>query len=90
MNIPRQTPLSHSFCRYVVTSGAPLVVTDARTHPLVHDSLAVRELGVVAYAGMPLTVSSGQTLGSFCAIDQQPRVWTPEELELLQVWPLPS
>jgi signal transduction histidine kinase len=38
----------------------------------------------VAYAGMPLTVSSGHTLGSFCAIDQQPRVWTPEDLELLQ------
>ena len=84
LDIPRETPLSHSFCRYVVTSGSPFVVTDARTHPLVHDSLAVSELGVVAYAGMPLTLPSGQTLGSFCTIDQQPRVWTPEELELLQ------
>src|SRR5215468_8224037 len=84
VDIPRETSLSYSFCRYVVTSGAPLVVTDARTHPLVHDSLAVRELGVVAYAGMPLTLPSGQTLGSFCTIDQQPREWTPEELDLLQ------
>ncbi len=82
--IPRETPLSHSFCRYVVASGAPFVVTDAREHPLVRDSLAVRDLGVVAYAGMPLTMPSGQTLGSFCAVDQQPRTWTSEELELLQ------
>src|SRR5947208_12423373 len=65
LDISRETPLSHSFCRYVVTSGSSFVVTDARTHPLLHDSIAVRELGVVAYAGMPLTLPSGQTLGSF-------------------------
>jgi len=35
---------------HVVTSGAPFVVTDARTHPLVHASLAVHALGVVAIA----------------------------------------
>ena len=28
-----QTPLSHSFCQHVVTSGAPLIVTDARNDP---------------------------------------------------------
>ena len=33
----RQTPLSHSFCQHVVTTNAPLVVTDARDHPLVCD-----------------------------------------------------
>jgi signal transduction histidine kinase len=80
----RETPLSHSFCRHVVAAGAPFVVTDAREHPLVRDNPAVRDLGVVAYAGLPLTVPSGQTIGSFCAIDQQPRMWTPEELALLQ------
>lgn len=30
----RGTPLSHSFCRHVVESGAPLVVTDARRDPV--------------------------------------------------------
>jgi signal transduction histidine kinase len=84
LDIPRETPLSYSFCRYVVAAGTPFVVTDARQHPLVYDSLAVRELRVLAYAGMPLTIPSGQTLGSFCAIDQQPRPWTPQELEVLQ------
>lgn len=85
VTIPRETPLSYSFCRYVVTSGEPLVVTDARAHPLVRHSLAVRDLGVVAYAGMPLTMpSSGHTLGSFCAIDRQPRLWTAEDLDVLR------
>ncbi|HVL18928.1 MAG TPA: GAF domain-containing protein, partial [Gemmatimonadales bacterium] len=30
----RAAPLSHSFCRHVVSSGEPLVVEDARRHPL--------------------------------------------------------
>src|SRR5687767_12153776 len=31
----RETPLSHSFCQHVVTSREPLVIEDARVHPLV-------------------------------------------------------
>jgi signal transduction histidine kinase len=80
----RETPLSHSLCQHVVASSKPLIVTDARRHPLVHQNLAIPELGVVAYAGMPLTTPDGQTLGSFCAIDTQPREWTEEEIEILQ------
>ena len=81
----RETPLTHSFCQHVVATASPLVVTDARTHPLVHDNLAIPDLGVVAYAGMPLTTAGGETLGSFCAIDTSPRRWTEDELELLDV-----
>lgn len=80
----RETPLSHSFCQHVVASSKPLIVSDARLHPLVHQNLAIRDLGLVAYAGMPLTTPDGQTLGSFCAIDTQPREWTEEEIEILQ------
>jgi signal transduction histidine kinase len=80
----RETPLSHSFCQHVVASSKPLIITDARRHPLVHQNLAIPDLGVVAYAGMPLTTPDGQTLGSFCAIDTQPREWTEEEIEILQ------
>lgn len=80
----RETPLSHSFCQYAVASGEPLVVSDARSHPLVHDNLAVIELGVRAYAGIPLVTSQGDAVGSFCAIDTKPREWTEEELATLQ------
>src|SRR5947207_217504 len=34
----RETPLSHSFCQHVVTSGARFIVEDARHHPLVCDN----------------------------------------------------
>ncbi len=80
----RQTPLTHSFCQHVVADGRSLVVEDAREHPLVRDNLAVRDLAVVAYAGMPVGTADGSILGSFCAIDSSPRQWTPVQLGVLQ------
>jgi serine phosphatase RsbU (regulator of sigma subunit) len=82
-NTERQTPLSHSFCRLVVATAGPLVVADAREDPRVRDNPAIDALGVVAYAGMPLTDVHGNVLGSLCAIDHTPRRWTDDELRLL-------
>ncbi|GAB7051563.1 GAF domain-containing SpoIIE family protein phosphatase [Catenuloplanes indicus] len=79
----RQTPLSHSFCQHVVAASEPLVVVDARTDPRVRGNLAIEDLGVIGYAGMPLTDADGQVLGSLCAIDHEPRDWTDAELALL-------
>ncbi|BBH69133.1 hypothetical protein ACTI_58180 [Actinoplanes sp. OR16] len=79
----RQTPLSHSFCRHVVAAGEPLIVTDARTDPRVEGNLAIEDLGVVGYAGMPVHDADGRVLGSLCAIDHEPRDWTEQELSIL-------
>ncbi len=76
----RQTPLSHSLCQHVITSGSPLVLPDARQDERTCTSLAIGDLGVVVYAGMPLTDGQGHVLGSLCAIDERPRVWSPQEL----------
>ncbi|MEV4842693.1 SpoIIE family protein phosphatase [Micromonospora matsumotoense] len=79
----RQTPLSHSFCQHVIDTEIPLVLPDARLYPRVRENLAVPELGVVAYAGMPLTDLDGRVLGSLCAIDSKPRAWTKAQLRTL-------
>ena len=79
----RQTPLSHSFCKHVVTTGKPLVVDNAPDHPLVCDNPAITELGVVAYLGIPLVLPTGEIVGSFCVIDTVPRAWTPAETAIL-------
>ncbi len=79
----RSTPLSHSFCQHVVLSREPLVIADAREHPLVRDNLAIPDLGVVAYAGHPLVGADGDVVGSLCAIDTEPRHWTTEHLAAL-------
>ena len=79
----RQTPLSHSFCKYVVASGRALVVPDAREVPWLADSPAIAELGVVGYAGVPLS-AHGSVLGAFCAIDPMAHDWAPEDLVVLE------
>jgi CheY-like chemotaxis protein len=79
----RETPLSHSFCQWVVSSGDELVVEDSRNEPSLAANLAVRDLGVIAYAGVPIPFR-GPTLGSFCAIDSKPREWSPAELANLR------
>lgn len=80
----RQTPLTHSLCRHVVASGRPLVLADARNDALTCDSPAIPDLGVVGYAGMPLTDGDGRVLGSLCAIDKRRRQWTARELGVLE------
>lgn len=79
----RQTPLSHSFSRQVVMSAKPLVITDARGDDRVCNNPAIEDLGVVGYAGLPLFDDQGNILGSLCAIDTAPRIWTDAELDLL-------
>ncbi|WP_078571589.1 GAF domain-containing protein [Thioclava sp. F36-7] len=80
---PSETPLSHSFCRYVVESDAPLNVPDAREDTVLRDNGAVRDVGVTAYLGVPLRTIDGQPLGAFCLIDREARQWTEEEYEAL-------
>jgi len=80
----RETPLSHSICQHTVASAAPLIIADARDHPLTRDNLAIPDLGVVAYVGLPLVSSDGDALGSFCVIDHRPRVWTDGDIAILR------
>jgi formate hydrogenlyase transcriptional activator len=81
----RKTPLEHSFCKHPVGSGEPLVVADNRSHPVVGNYPAVTELGLMAYAGIPLITSDGHALGTFCVLDERPHEWTEEEVAILNV-----
>ncbi|MEQ8848879.1 ATP-binding protein [Botrimarina sp.] len=80
----RQTPLSHSFCKLIVNTGKPLVVRDSLLDARVCDNPVVTELGVHAYAGMPLRTSDGFVLGALCAIDGAPRDWCDRRLQILE------
>ncbi len=80
----QQTPLSHSFCQHVMASNEPLIIEDARQHPLVKDNMAITDLNVIAYLGMPLTLSTGEGLGSFCVIDNKPHHWTDHEIVVVR------
>ena len=79
----RGTPLSHSFCQWVVSAREPLVVDDAKRHRVLRSNAAVEDLGVVAYAGVPVVGDGGEPIGSMCAIDHQARKWTKDDIETL-------
>lgn len=80
----RQTPLSHSFCQYVVLDQRPLVISDAREDERLRGNGAIADLGVIAYAGWPITDHTGSIVGSLCAIDYEPRAWSADDLEMLE------
>ena len=67
----RGTELSHSFCQYVVSSDAPLVVADARDVDFLRDNLAIPDLSAIAYAGFPLHDLDGRA-GRFPVRDRRP------------------
>ena len=79
----RETPLSHSFCQHAVAQREPLIVEDAREHPVLKHNPAVEESGAIAYAGVPLIDTAGHALGTLCVLDHRPRQWTKHQVELL-------
>lgn len=80
----RETPLTHSFCQWVVHDRAPVVTGDARLDPRLRDNRAIPDLGVVAYAGHPIRDHTGRVIGSLCAIDSKPREWDAASLDALE------
>jgi PAS domain S-box-containing protein len=80
----RANPISFSFCGQVVATGEPLVLEDARRHPLLRHNPVIRELGWVAYAGVPLVTHQGHTIGALCVVDKTPRLWSERDIALLQ------
>lgn len=77
----RQTPLSHSFCQHVVHSTKPMIVRDARIDTSLKNNLAIRDLDVIAYLGIPIRAPGGHVIGSFCAIDNKPRNWSETDVK---------
>lgn len=81
----RQNQIEESFCQYVVRSDAPLVVDDAPAHPVTHDNPSIEKMGVRAWAGWPIRAADGHVLGTFCAVDVQPREWSDDAAQLLSL-----
>jgi GAF domain-containing protein len=79
----RQTSLDFSICQYAMESYRPLIIGDARTDEGLADNGAVTELGVAAYAGIPLVTPDGHVVGTLCVIDFVPRDWTDDQLAIL-------
>lgn len=71
----RTLPSSHCIGTAVMEWQAALVLGDARMHPILRENGAVREWGVVAYCGIPITDEQGQIHGVLSVMDSVPREW---------------
>jgi len=80
----RQTRLTHSFCQQVEATGQILRVNDATRDPRVFANLAIPDLGVIAYLGVPIHDVNGKAIGAVCAIQGSPRDWTDEDVANLE------
>jgi GAF domain-containing protein len=69
-----------TFCHHALVSDGLVIVDDAREHPKYASVPTVRTLGVVAYLGVPLHSSDGESLGAFGLIDLKPRHWSREDI----------
>ncbi|MEW5808588.1 MAG: GAF domain-containing protein [Actinomycetota bacterium] len=79
----RQTPLDRSVCQYAVANGESLVLEDARLDPVFKNHPAVQDGTVVAYLGIPLTDSDGNSIGTLCVFDTKPRLWGTGHVQVL-------
>ena len=83
LSVSREITAHPSFCQHIVDSGEPLVLEDARDSEIFKYFPSVQHLGVIAYAGVPLTTAQGYVLGTCCVLDYKKRAWTDDELEIL-------
>ncbi|NML42333.1 response regulator [Ramlibacter sp. G-1-2-2] len=80
-----ETPRSLAFCDHAIRSDAVMEVQDAtrdarfEANPLVTGAPHIR-----FYAGAPITMPTGERIGTLCVIDRQPGALHPEQLAALR------
>lgn len=71
-----------SLCHLAIAQDGPLVIPDTRTVPEHDRIVALNDMGIRSYLGIPVHLN-GQRIGSFCMADTLPRRWDPEQIEVL-------
>lgn len=72
------------FCTHIVAARVPVAIVDALLDPRVANSpLVTGEPFVRAHLGAPLMTANGHAVGALCAIDTEPREFTPAQVDVL-------
>src|SRR5262245_13628305 len=79
------TPRDLSFCGHCINHRHPLVVEDTHRDPRFADNpLVTGDPHIRFYAGVPLLVEEGSSVGALSVADRAPRTITPRQVESLE------
>src|ERR1700745_3629737 len=69
----RAAGLDDSLCRIPAATARPLLIEDARNHPVLRAEPGIWR-GETSYAGVPVIGADGRGVGAFCAVGGRPRL----------------
>jgi diguanylate cyclase (GGDEF)-like protein len=80
-----ETSREVSFCTHTIQARVPMCIPDAQLDPrFANNTLVTGPPFIRSYLGVPLSTPDGYNLGSLCAIDVRPRVFTAAQIEVLK------
>lgn len=81
----KETPRDISFCGHAILGHDVFIVTDTLLDERFADNpIVTGEPNIRFYAGCPLTAPNGCKLGTLCIIDQKPRHFDNEDIQILR------
>lgn len=81
---PYTLPRHVSVCAHTILSHEPLVVADTHNDMrFVDNPLVTTQPGIRFYAGIPLRLPDGATVGSLCVVDHTPREFSAADIAAL-------
>lgn len=80
-----ETSRDISFCGHAINGTETLVIANAKTDVRFADNpLVLEEPHIAFYAGTPIRTQNGFAIGTLCILDQVPRLFRTEDIELLE------